>query len=116
MFFANFIAVRIMLAYGVEIYFYDKLLVAYDIGGRQGLNVELDKIKSGDRSSRQAQLSSDFSARLESGLDDPEAFLRDKVAKNKQTVSFIRDSRSAAISLMLVLFVLQMVLRHLKRQ
>lgn len=116
MFFVNFIAVRIMLTRGAEIYFYDKLLVAYDIGGMEGLKTELGKMKTGDKSSSEAKLAMDFSVRLEGALGDPEAFLRDKVAKYKRTLSFIRDSRSAAISLMLVLFVLQVILKHSKRQ
>ena len=50
MLFANFFAVRIMLRYGVDAYFYDKLLVAYNIGGANGLKIELDKTKNVHRS------------------------------------------------------------------
>ena len=103
MLFANFFAVRMMLRYGVDTYFYDKLLVAYDIGGAKGLKLELEKIPVTDKSLRELILANDFMARLES-LADPEAFLKDKVQKSKQAVFFIRNLRSAAIVVMIVLF------------
>lgn len=108
MLFANFFAVRLMLRYGVDTYFYDKLLVAYDIGGTKGLRLELDKIPVADKSSRELILANDFRARLDS-LADPEAFLKDKVQKNKQAVFSIRNLRSAAIVVMIVLFSWQLL-------
>ena len=103
MLFANFFAVRTMLRYGVDTYFYDKLLVAYDIGGAKGLKIELDKITVTDKLRRESILVKDFANRLET-LADPEAFLADKVQKSKKMAFFIRNLRSAAIVLMLILF------------
>lgn len=101
--FANSFAVRMMFRYGVETYFYDKLLVAYTIGGAQGLKLELEKIPLTDKSTRETMLAKDFAARLET-LTDPEAFLKDKVQKSKKIINSIRSLRSAAIVLMLIIF------------
>ncbi|TAM40369.1 hypothetical protein EPN54_02705 [bacterium] len=101
--FANSFAVRMMLRYGVETYFYDKLLVAYTIGGAKGLKVELEKIPVTDKNQRESILAKDFTARLET-LADPEAFLKDKVQKSKKMVYSIRGLRSAAIVIMLIIF------------
>jgi len=110
MFFANFIAVRMMLRYGVETYFYDKLLVAYTIGGAKGLKVELEKISVTDKNRRESILAKDFSARLGT-LTDPEAFLKDRVQKAKKMAYSIRGLRSAAIVFMLVIFGWQSIIR-----
>ncbi|MDD3345158.1 MAG: M15 family metallopeptidase [Candidatus Omnitrophica bacterium] len=109
MLFANFLAVRLMLNYGVDTYFYDKLQVAYSIGGPEGLKAELAKIPVTDPLRREAVLAKDFSFRLKT-MGDPEAFLKEKVYESKKKAYFIRDMRSAAIFLMLILFVCQMVL------
>jgi len=101
--FANFIAVRIMLRYGVEAYFYDKLLVAYTVGGTKGLKMELEMIPLTDKNSRESMLARDFAAKLET-LTDPEAFLKDKVQKTRKMVYSIRSMRSAAIVVMLIIF------------
>jgi len=114
MLFANFIAVRMMFRYGVDTYFYDKLLVAYTIGGEKGLKTELDKITVTDKLRRESVLAKDFSARLQT-LTYPGAFLQDKVQKNKKKAYFIRNLRSAAIVLMIVLFGWQMIVNSAVR-
>jgi hypothetical protein len=101
--FVNFFAVRMIMRYGVDTYFYDKLLVAYTIGGEKGLKIELDKIPVTDKSSRELMLANDFIIRLKT-LTDPEAFLKDKVQKSRQKISSVRSSRNAAILIMLILF------------
>ncbi|MDD5505471.1 MAG: hypothetical protein PHR73_01790 [Candidatus Omnitrophica bacterium] len=102
MFFANFISIRIIARCAVDTYFYDKLLVAYTIGGPEGLRMELSKIPVTDNSPREAMLAKDFAVRLET-LTDPGIFLQDKVDKNKKMVNSIRGFRSAAIYIMLIL-------------
>jgi len=47
--FANFYAVRRMLRCGTKVYFYDKLLVAFDAAGMRGLEAELQKISLNDK-------------------------------------------------------------------
>jgi hypothetical protein len=114
MLFANFFAVRMMLRAGVDVYFYDKLLVAYSIGGPEGLKTELGKISVSDKLPRELMLAKDFAARLET-LTDPEAFLQDKVDKSKRMVSFIRNLRSAAMALMFILFSWQLIVKFSTR-
>jgi hypothetical protein len=109
MLFANFLAVRLMLNYGVDTYFYDKLQVAYSIGGIGGMKTELAKIPVTDKLRRESVLAKDFSLRLET-LKDPEAFLKEKVHESKKSAYFIRDLRSVAIFLMLIMFAFQLVI------
>ena len=115
MLFANFFAVRMMLGYGVDTYFYDKLLVAYNVGGSKGLKMELAKIPVNDKLRRESMLAKDFTARLET-LTDPGAFLQDKVQKSKGMAFFIRNLRSAAIILMFILFVWQLFVNSAARK
>ena len=103
MLFANFIAVRKIMSYGVEVYFYDKLLVAYNIGAEKGMREEFALIRSSDRMPRELGLIKDFQARI-GGLKDPAVFLSDKVEQGKKKVNLIRNLRSAAIALMIILF------------
>lgn len=102
--FANFFALKKILRCGVDTYFYDKLLVAYTIGGANGLKLELAKIQVTDKLPRESMLAKDFTVRLET-LTDPEAFLQDKVNKNKKMISSLENLRNAAIYIMFILFV-----------
>lgn len=106
MLFANFFAVRMMLTYGVDTYFYDKLLVAYTVGGGKGLKLELDKIPVTDKLRRETVLAKDFAARLGT-LSEPDIYLQDKVQQYKNLIVFIKNLRSIVIILMLIIFVWQ---------
>jgi hypothetical protein len=113
--FANLFAVRMILDYGVDMYFYDKLLVAYTIGGEKGLKIELDKIPVTDKSTREQMLTKDLTARL-ARLPDPEAFLKDKVHKSKQVILWVKHLRTAATMLMLILFIWQLLINSAARK
>ena len=112
MFFANFISIRMIMRYGVDTYFYDKLLVAYTVGGADGLKMELDKIPLTDKLPRELMLAKDFSVRLAT-LTDPGAFLKDSVQKSKDKAFFIKKLRSAALVVMLILFGWQLMVNHI---
>jgi len=112
MLFANFLAVRMMLRYGVDVYFYDKLLVAYNIGGMSGLKVELEKIRTDDNISREDILAQDFASKL-GNLQDPATFLSAKVSQNKKMVYLVRSLRSWAIALMTVIFAWQLIVNFI---
>jgi len=114
MLFANFVAVRMILRYGVDIYFYDKLLVAYNIGGPEGLKIELSKIQITDELRREAMLAKDFSTRINT-LADPQAFLEEKVRQNKKGVYLIKNLRSLAGILMLILFGWKFAVNYMTR-
>lgn len=113
--FANFFAVRMMLGDGVDTYFYDKLLVAYTVGGTNGLKLELDKILVTDKLPREQALAKDFTARLAT-LSDPEAFLNDKVQKSKQSIFLIKHLRTLASIIMLILFAWQLFINSAARK
>ncbi len=114
MLFANFFAVRMMLRYGVKAYLYDKLLVAYTVGGAKGLKLELEKIPLTDKLPLESRLTRDFSARLPT-LTDPEAFLKDKVEKSKKMVYFIRSLRGAVIVFMFIILAWQAIVNFAGR-
>lgn len=103
MLFANFYAVRKIMRYGLEMYFYDKLLVAYNIGGTRGMELELEKMRSTDKMPRELTLAKGFEIQLKS-IKDPEEFLSKKVAQNKKAVDSIRSLRNVAIMLMALIF------------
>jgi hypothetical protein len=102
-FFANTYAIRKLSRYAVEIYFYDKLLVAYNIGAEKGLEEELAKIRVTDKMPQETVLAKEFAVQLKS-LKDPAEFLGDKVEQGKKKANFIRDLRSIAIILMAIIF------------
>jgi len=114
MLFANFYAVRKIMRYGVEVYFYDKLLVAYNIGGEKGMQKELRQIRTSDKMPRELALEKDFESRI-GGLKDPAEFLSAKVQQGKQKVNLIRNLRSAAIVLMILLFGWQLAVKSRSR-
>jgi len=104
MIFANFYAVREMGRSGMEVYFYDKLLVAYNIGGENGMLEELREIPLDDKFPRELVLLKDFENKLKN-LSDPKKFLIEKVARSKEKVTRLRDSRSIAIILIVIIFI-----------
>jgi len=111
MLFANFFAVRMILSYGVDTYFFDKLLVAYTVGGTKGLKMELNKIQITDKLRRESMLVKDFSTKLET-LADPEAYLTDKVQESKKRIFFVRNLRSVAILIMFILFSWRIIINY----
>jgi hypothetical protein len=112
--FANFFALRMIARYGVDTYFYDKLLVAYTIGGPEGLKLELGKIPVTDKMARESMLARDFTVRLET-LTNPGTFLQDKVDKSKKMLNSVKSLRSAAIYIIFILFVLRLVVKSINR-
>ncbi len=112
--FVNFVSVKMIIRYGVDTYFYDKLLVAYNIGGSEGLKLELSKIPVTDKFPREQMLAKDFAARLET-LTDPGIFLQDKVGKNKGMVNSVRNLRSGVIYIMLILFCWRLIIDFINK-
>lgn len=109
MFFANFYAVRKIIYHGVEVYLYDKLVVAYDIGGKDGINKELNKILTLDKMPHELALAREFQAQYKD-LKDPIGYLRQKAAESRGKVMLFRNLRSAAIILLLLIFTWRMLL------
>lgn len=114
MLYANFYAVRKMSNYGVELYFYDKLSVAHDIGGSKGMKDELRKIIFSEKFPKELALARAFESRLQN-LKDPAAYVDAQVEHSKARLLFIRHLRTIAIVLMLLLFIWRMIVGFLAR-
>jgi len=115
MLFANFYAVRKINLYGIKLYFYDKLLVAYNIGGREGIDKELKEIFASDKFPRELALARDFQTQL-GGLKDPATFLNQRSVQSKEKIMLLRNLRSAAIILMLFIFGWRILFNFLQRR
>lgn len=114
MLFVNFVSIKMIIRYGVDTYFYDKLLVAYNIGGSEGLKLELSKISVTDKSPREQMLAKDFAVQIET-LTDPGRFLQDKVDKSKSKINSIKILRSAAIYILIILFALRAIINFMNK-
>ncbi|MDD5155991.1 MAG: hypothetical protein PHF11_05890 [Candidatus Omnitrophica bacterium] len=99
--FANFYAVRRMAFYAVQAYLYDKLLVAYRVGGMPGLKSELEEILSSDKMPRELAEARGFKSDLDN-IKDPGKFLSDIARQKKAKINFLRNLRIAAFALILV--------------
>ncbi|MCX5711022.1 MAG: hypothetical protein NT060_03555 [Candidatus Omnitrophica bacterium] len=115
MLFANFFAVRAMLRYGVEVYFYDKLQVALSIAGVKGMDEELAKIRSTEKLPRVIKLTAEFDAQRNS-IADLDKFLHDRVEQSKKKVEAVRNLRSLAIILIALAFCWQLLSRWFERR
>ena len=104
MLFANFYAVRLMGRYGVELFFYDKLSVAYDIGGPEGMKKELKEIMLNEKFPRELVLAHDFESKLKV-IDNPQGYLVNKVQDARKKIAFLRNLRTIAIALMFIIFI-----------
>jgi len=108
MLFANFYAVRLMGRYGVELFFYDKLAVAYDIGGAEGMQKELQQIMLNEKFRRELVLADDFKNKL-GALDNPQAYLVNKVQDARKKIALLRNLRTIAIALMFIIFIWRLI-------
>jgi hypothetical protein len=114
MIYANYYAVKMMMRLGVEIYFYDKLQVAYTIGGENGIKKELKQILADDKMPGELALAKNFEPQLKN-LKDPGAFLNHKVRQGQKKVKSIRDLRSIAIIIMFIMFSLRLMAKARNR-
>lgn len=115
MLYANFYAVRKMGLYATEVYLYDKLLVAYNIGGMNGLQAELKSVLADDKMPYELKKARDFEVEF-SRLDDPVAFLNERSAQLKSKIKFLRNLRTAAICVMVLIFGWQMAANMLEKR
>ncbi len=111
MLFANFYAVRKMGQYGAELFIYDKLLVAYNVAGREGLEKELDEVFRERNFPRELTVAKEFKEEFKN-LKDPGAYLSGKVTQSKGSIILLRNLRTAAIILMILIFGWQFLLKR----
>jgi len=110
--FANIYAVRKIIRYGSEMYFYDKLLVAYRVGSEKGLKEELNRMPAQDKTGLGIKIAQDMKKEL-SGIGDPEKFLSNIIDRKKNEVNLFRRLRSLSFGLILIVFLARVILRSL---
>jgi hypothetical protein len=100
------------MRYGAEAFFYDKMLIAYQVGSQKGLEEELNKmLKQESSSGAQQKIARDFEGKLGS-IKDPEKFLNAIVTEKVNTVNRLRQMRSIAFLLIFVAFLVKMFLKR----
>jgi len=115
MFYANFYAIRKMRFYATQVYLYDKLLVAYNIGGTEGLKDELNNVLTSDRMPRELVLAREFEVELKK-LDNPSAFLSEKSTQVKNKIRLLINLRTAAIAAMAFIFSWRLIADFINRK
>ena len=107
--FVNFYAVRKMGRYGVELYLYDKLLVAYrEGGGMPGLKNELERVLIYDKMRHEVAVARDFQKELDT-IQAPEEFLEQAVRERKAKINSLRTLRIIAFVLIMGILLLRPV-------
>jgi hypothetical protein len=106
--FANFYTVRALALYGTELYFYDKLLVAYHFAGMNGLRQELNSVLSYDKMRHELKVARNFEKNL-ANVKEPDKFLTAIVSDRKSKINFIRNLRSIAFVFILVMLLLRTI-------
>ncbi len=109
--FANFYTIRQIMRNGAELYFYDKLLVAYQIGKMPGLKDELENLLSQEKIPGQIVLAKDFKKNLHR-LESPGKFLKNTTEDLKKKIILFRKLRSIAFGVILVIFILRIIIKR----
>lgn len=107
--FANIYAIRRLSHFAVELFFYDKLSVAYELEGEAGLNKELDKMLSQSDMPRQLALAKAFKLDAAS-LKEPGQFLNKAIEEKKDEINLFRALRNGAFICIILLIVLRLAL------
>ena len=107
--FANFYTVRKTLRYGVEVYFYDKMLVAYRVGGIRGLNSEFANTLATDKNSHELAVARNFKKNLKN-INSPGSFLEDVVKEKKKKMRLMRNLRDISFGIIIAFLLLRIAL------
>lgn len=107
--FANIYAIRRLSYFAVELFFYDKLSVAYEVGGKAGLNNELDKILSQSDMPRQLALAKAFKENS-ANIEDPAKFLNKATEEKEKEINLFRALRNGAFICIIMLILLRLAL------
>ncbi len=109
--FANVYTIRRLSRYAVEFYFYDKLFVAFQIGGNNGLNKELENILSQDKLPRELILAKAFKKDLNK-IQAPDKFLKNILEEKRRDINLFRHLRNIAFGCIAVLILLRIWLNY----
>lgn len=104
--FANFYTIRMMARYGVEVYLYDKLLVACQLDGTRGIENELARILSEDKYPHELAVAKGLKNDM-AEIKDPEKYLRDRSADRRDRINLLRNMRLWAFGLILLMILLR---------
>jgi len=107
--YANFYTIRRIARYGVEVYLYDKLLVAYQIGGMNGLKTELERVLSQDKMRHELAEARDFKNKLDN-INDPGKYLADIASQKKGKINLLRTMRNLAYVFVLIILALRLII------
>ena len=114
--YANLFVIRRMAGFAEELFLYDKLLVAYRLGGGvAGLKTELNDILSHDKAKHELAVAREFEKNL-SNISAPEEFLQQAVKEKKARINLLRNLRIAAFALILAILLLRLALNLLSRR
>ena len=112
--FANIYAIRRMGHYGVELYLYDKLLVAYQVGGASGMKEELGRILLEDKMPHEIAEAKAFKKNLDS-LEAPDKYLRNAVEERKNKINLFRNLRNIAFACIMLLVLIRAALNFRRK-
>ena len=107
--FANFFAVKAMSIYAVEVIAYEKMSVAYNIGGINGLNFEIDQILSHSQFKRELSTAKEFRDLLGT-LKEPGVYLQNEISERKNQVVFYNRMRRLSMVLIFILLGARIIL------
>ncbi len=108
---ANFYAIRALTLYGTELYLYDKLLVAFQFAGDDGLKRELANVLSQDKIRHELIIARKFESNL-ANIKNPGEFLADAVRDRKQKLNFFRNLRTVSLIIIFGLFLLRVAVNR----
>jgi hypothetical protein len=112
--FANFYTIRRMAHYGVQVYLYDKLLVAYQTGGVSGLNAELERVLKQDKMPRELAEAKAFKSNLVN-IKDVNEYLSGVTKHKMDRINLLRNLRILAFVLILLIFLARFILNLSKK-
>jgi len=113
--FANFITVRMMMAGGVEINFYDKLLTAYQAGGMTALKNELARITENNKGPGVLSLAQGFEGNL-AAMGDPGPFLENITTEKRSRFILLRNLRAWMIGLLVLIMLTRLAVNLFARK
>lgn len=105
--FANIYSIRRIMHYAQELYFYDKMFVAYQVAGEAGVKKELEAIISQEKAPREIALAKVFKEKL-NNMPQLDSSLKDTTETLKRNIRLFRNLRNSAFGLIMVVLLSQL--------
>ncbi|HQP91185.1 MAG TPA: hypothetical protein PLU24_00745 [Candidatus Omnitrophota bacterium] len=100
--FANFFTVRQLMRLGSELYYYDKLNVAFETAGRPGMEKEFERMSQEGGLAKEKLFANRTRGYILS-LSDPGNYLESVVKDRQEKIALFRNLRNIAFILILVI-------------